>query len=343
VVIAIIAVLIALLLPAVQSAREAARRAQCVNNLKQLGLAAHNYESAQNAFPMGNRAYQFTPFSPADTAPCDVYIGHTAFNYMLPFLEGGNTYAAYNLTRPYNSVSNNTANKTQVKTFLCPSDTDALNDDGVYIPTVQNSYAMSRGKQETVAFSWGLTAYTNDPSGAYYSTCNFGGGDGLFGPENSVRISSVTDGTSNTFLFGEMSRFRNEPSASHFNFGNVAGYFAGPPWTGDSFWPNDARVTGVAYTVPAPNSPPDTTGQVAATCFAACVLPPDWGDPVLNAGGIAACRKLGQFAFRSLHPGGVNFVFADGSVRFIKDSINWSTYGALGTRAGGEVLSADQY
>src|SRR6476619_2545305 len=105
VVIAIIAVLISLLLPAVQSAREAARRAQCVNNLKQMALASHNYESAAGSFPMGNRAYAYT-FSSASPAPCTVYLGHSAFTYLMPFLEGGNTYNVFNLVRPYNSYAN---------------------------------------------------------------------------------------------------------------------------------------------------------------------------------------------------------------------------------------------
>ena len=77
--------------------------------------------------------------------------------------------------------------------------------------------------------NWALSAPLPDNTQKYPQTCNYGGGDGLFGPENSVKISDITDGTSNTFMFGEMSRFRNEPAGSFFNFGNVAGQWCGPP------------------------------------------------------------------------------------------------------------------
>jgi len=336
VVIAIIAVLISLLLPAVQSAREAARRAQCVNNLKQMALAAHNYESAAGSFPMGNRAY--AKAYPGASTPCEVYLGHSAFTYLMPYLEGGNTYNVFNLVRPYNSLSNLTEGLIKTATFLCPTDTIAGDDPDIqqFITTTQNSYAMNRGRMENIAFSWSpISGY--DPTAQYASTCNYGGGDGMFAPEESVRISGITDGTSNTFLFGEMSRFKNEPAGSNFNFGNVTSSFVGPPWTSDNpAWPGDVRVTSGAFVVPRLNAPADTTGNVIGSCFATAVFPPDW----IN---VPACLNLGQWAFRSLHPGGANFAFADGSVKFIKESINPLTYRALGTRALGEVVSADQF
>jgi prepilin-type N-terminal cleavage/methylation domain-containing protein/prepilin-type processing-associated H-X9-DG protein len=337
VVIAIIAILIALLLPAVQSAREAARRAQCVNNLKQTALAAHNYESATGTFPMGNRALPLY-FSPS-FGICDynAWLGHSAFVYILPYVENGNVYNAYNLQRPYSSYANVTGISVRVATFICPSDMDAAPSPAGDISPAQNSYGTSRGLQETIVFNWANTFPLPDPTGLYPQTCNYGGGDGMFGPEGSVRIPAVRDGLSNTFLFGEVSRFGNEPAGSTFYFANIAGFWIGPPWSASSpFWPGDLRITSGAYQVPRLNSPPDTTGAVFAACFATAFYPPDWIP-------VPACQNLGQFGFRSLHPGGANFAMADGSVKFIKNSIDLGTYRALGTRALGEVVSADQY
>ena len=78
-------------------------------------------------------------------------------------------------------------------------------------------------------------------------------------------------------------------------------------------------------------------------CFGVCIYPNDWFNPTVNASGLTACQNLGQWGFRSLHPGGTNFAFADGSVKFIKNSVDLNAYRALGTRAGSEVISADSY
>jgi prepilin-type N-terminal cleavage/methylation domain-containing protein/prepilin-type processing-associated H-X9-DG protein len=339
VVIAIIAVLIALLLPAVQAAREAARRAQCINNLKQIALAAHNYESANGTFPIGNRGLQLVyPGLP----PCGLSststdpIGHSAFVFILPYLEDSTVYNAFNIVRTYNSVSNGTGISTKVPTYICPSDSQAAPDPTGKIDVCQGSYGAARGLYETIAFNWATTATLPDPKGLYPGTCNEGPGDGMFSPEWAHSISQVTDGLSNTFLFGEMSRFRNEPPGSNFMFNLIGWFWAGPPWTGAPYWTNDIRPTGGATCVPKLNAPPDTTGDVQAACFATAVFPPDWIT-------VPACQQLGQWGFRSLHPGGGNFAMADGSVKFVKDGINIAAYRALGTRAGGEVLSADQY
>jgi prepilin-type N-terminal cleavage/methylation domain-containing protein/prepilin-type processing-associated H-X9-DG protein len=336
VVIAIIAVLIALLLPAVQSAREAARRAQCVNNLKQIALAAHNYESANGSFPFGHRGYQMAIAPGVPACSVGSLVGHNAFVYLLPYADGGNNYNAYNITLPYYLFQNVTAISIRVPMFVCPTDTDAAPATGDEISPSQGSYGASRGLQETIAFNWGNTA-PPDPTGQYFSTCNQGPGDGMFGTEATVKISAVADGLSNTFFFGEMSRFRDESGGSNFYFCNITGIWQGPPWTSSTpFWPGDTRITGGAYQVPKLNAPPDMTGNVLASCFATAFFPPDWVP-------VPACQNLGQFGFRSLHPGGGNFSMADGSVKFVKDGIDLRTYRALGTRAGGEVISDDQY
>jgi len=346
VVIAIIAVLIALLLPAVQAAREAARRAQCVNNLKQIALAAVNYESSNGTYPMG-----WSGFAPPNTYPglaaCQSNnpIGHTAFVYILPYLEGGASYNAWNLLRVYNSVTNNTGSNNKLASYVCPSDTPSAPDPTGDFPAAQASYAACEGTQEQLIWNWAIAAPLGS-SGQYANSCNQGPGDGAFGPDYAQRIAALTDGTSNTLFFGEMTRFINEPGGSNFQFNYAAGWWAGPPWTGASYWPSDTRITGLGTTIATPNSPPDLTGILLTTCVynSGAVFPPDLGNLSLNTlSPTFACTKWGQIAFRSLHPGGVNFAKADGSVMFIKNSIALTTYRALGTRAGGEVISSDQY
>jgi prepilin-type processing-associated H-X9-DG protein len=271
-------------------------------------------------------------------------MGHSAFVFILPYIEGNANYNAFNITRRTNYIGNDTATSTIVSAYICPSDTKATPPDPTYFAAeAQGSYATSRGRQENIGYNWALAAYP-DPNAPYYSTCNYGGGDGMFGPENSVKIGDVTDGLSNTFFFGEMSRFRNEPPGSPFNFAFSGSQYPGPVWSTSwpaqppfpTYWPNDWRVTSGAYVIPKLNTPADTTGNIYNACFATAAQPPDW----IN---VPACLQLGQYAFRSNHPGGANFVMADGSVRFIKDTIATTVYRGLGTRALGEVISADQY
>ena len=344
VVIAIIAVLISLLLPAVQSAREAARRAQCVNNLKQLALAAHNYESAQGTFPMGN-GYMY----PADQGgACSTawWHMHSAFNLMLPFIEGAARYSSYNFAIPGRAAAppglrTRRPRPPRSATYLCPSEPDYTKKswDPLITQYTHSSYAMSRGRDENIYFNWAVAAFP-DPGAVNFQSCNSTNGDGMFGADIGIRISAVTDGTSNTFLFGEVSRWPNEPASflmeANATFAaNVSQYYSGEvrPMTG-------------AFVIPQLNSPPDVDGSVTNACFGSAVVPPDWWNPTApnyNAAAAAACRKLGQWAFRSLHPGGANFAFADGSVHFVKNSVNYATYLGLGTRAAGEILSSDAY
>jgi prepilin-type N-terminal cleavage/methylation domain-containing protein/prepilin-type processing-associated H-X9-DG protein len=337
VVIAIIAVLIALLLPAVQAAREAARRAQCVNNLKQIALAAHNYESATGVFPMGNRYIDNTCFasgSLCDTANC--WFGHSAFGLIMPFIEGNAQYNALNYNFQANSSRNTTVYFAKQATYICPSDLPA---PPYTTPWAQGSYGMSRGTQENIYENWAATAFP-DPNAEQPGKCNAALGNGMFGAEASVRIAQVTDGTSNTTFFGETSRWRDDP-ARGFNWYHFTAVF-GTANTG-GYYSGDVRPQTGAFTFPDMNGQPDKTGtfinQVFCNCGSTNCIPSDWLDPKC----LSAVRKLGQFAFRSFHPGGCNFAMADGSVRFIKQTISTIPYMAVGTRQGGEVLSADSY
>jgi prepilin-type N-terminal cleavage/methylation domain-containing protein/prepilin-type processing-associated H-X9-DG protein len=343
VVIAIIAVLIALLLPAVQSAREAARRAQCVNNLKQIALACFNYESANGSFPMGNEP---TRFVDKVYGQCGGSYLYSVFSYIMPFMEQGASFASLNYSIPGDlyptltagSHPNFTALYTSISSYLCPSDTQAADDilTANYTARKQGSYAGNRGRYETLIFNWAVTS-NPDPSAPYYSACNYGGGDGMFGPNEVVKIQGVTDGTSNTLFFGEQTRFKNEPGNSQFSWVTLAAL-----WGDGYFYSGGSRITGGAYVVPKLNAPADTTGAIQSACITGnLVVPPDWLQNSVPPAG--PCIQFGQFGFHGLHPGGVNFAFADGSVKFLKESINLATYRALGTRALGEVISADQY
>jgi prepilin-type N-terminal cleavage/methylation domain-containing protein/prepilin-type processing-associated H-X9-DG protein len=340
VVIAIIAVLIALLLPAVQSAREAARRAQCVNNLKQIALASLNYESAQGSYPMGNRYIDNTSYATQIVCNNSSWFGHSAFCFILPFMEGTTLSNSVNFSWVANSASNTTAYLTKLSSYICPSDMIAPSVSAPYVNWAQCSYGMSRGTQENIYENWASTEFP-DPSGQQPNKCNAPLGNGMFGAEDVVRISAVTDGTSNTTLFGETSRGKNDPTkvvnwyyfTAAFNDVGIGGYgFSG-----------EVHIQTGAFTYPDINAPFDTTGQYLNAVFCGCgtktCIPSDWLDPKC----IQNVKRLGQFAFQSYHPGGVNFAFGDGSVKFVKQTINTFSLMALGTRAGGEVISSDAY
>lgn len=338
VVIAIIGVLVSLLLPAVQSAREAARRSQCVNNLKQLALAVANYESAHGAYPMGNRYIDNTSY--ASSTVCDSglsWFGHSAFNFMLPFVEATAQYNAINFQIVSNSARNTTGFGVVVASYICPSDlprdTDAFPPR---MPAAQCSYGMVRGTQENIYTNWAVSAFP-DPAAQNPKKCNAALGNGMFGAEASVKVSMVRDGTSNTAMFGEMCRFQDDTTTG-FNWYYFTAVF-GAASRGSS-WPGDLRPQTGAFTFPRINSPPDRTGTVISSIWGVCGsgagIPTDWLDP--------ACKQaltLGQWAFRSPHSGGANFAFGDGSVKFVKETISDQVYQAIGTRAGGEAISAD--
>ena len=342
VVIAIIGVLIGLLLPAVQAAREAARRAQCANNLKQMGLALHNYESSANTFPIG---YFNLTLSNGCNPNANVTNGHTWESYLLPFMENGALFNAVNFSRTYNSRSQFTAWGMQSSSYICPSDTPAeVLDPTQFLKTTPTSYAASAGTTEVMIYAY------DPPTNA--DRCGSIDCNGAFGVTQVTRGADFVDGLSSTIFLGETSRFPNEPAGSPFNFGNIGGLWQGPPWSGSAAW-GDTRFMALAYPVPRINSPP-AIGSAAWATFSGTAYPncllntsplatdqPSWA--LDRTTGQVPCRDMGQMGFRSLHPGMANFLMGDGSMKSLRESVNLTTYQALGTRRGGEVISGDAY
>ncbi len=331
VVIAIIGVLIALLLPAVQAAREAARRAQCVNNLKQLALGAANYESANGCYP------------PA-TVPTFPSIGFSDLVRLCPYLEQNAIYNATNFSLSYFMPANYTVAGTGFSALFCPSDPSAFEAMPIeYGPPnymqFHNHYAGVVGPWDSFGLVPGSTPglLAVDPQVTSHA----------FGPiiaGGPVTVASVTDGTSNTMMYSE---------------------------NGQGVFDNSTQGWMHQWNVGEP------TDWCLETRF-----PPNWGrhysDPS-NDPGNAALQQWAAFNAMSFHPGGVNTAFCDGSVHFLKDSINsWiipapqvngmptgasrnmgsngSDYGLilapgtqmgvyqkLSTRGGGEVISSNQY
>jgi prepilin-type N-terminal cleavage/methylation domain-containing protein/prepilin-type processing-associated H-X9-DG protein len=337
VVIAIIAVLIALLLPAVQAARESARRSQCLNNLKQIGLGLHNYHSVTDSFPIGMSQ---NPFSAACGAsnPLDYrgWAGWSALAQMLGQMEQQAIYNACNFAwNPTQnscgtttaSAVNTTAVNTIIASFVCPSDPNA---GLVRI----NSYQPSKGPTTSV---------------------NASTTPGLFARYTAYGVRSCTDGTSNTIAFAEVivgngvsgSTYRGNgtvkaAATGAVNLDSVQTNPAGVPAMFASCvtamktaanvnsdngyrWADGRQGFASMCTVATPNNP--------QAPFSGCRLDPTYtgsdSQQLTNAG--------------SLHPGGVNVTFGDGSVKFVKNSVAQTIWWGLGTKAGGEVISADAY
>jgi prepilin-type N-terminal cleavage/methylation domain-containing protein/prepilin-type processing-associated H-X9-DG protein len=337
VVIAIIAVLIALLLPAVQAAREAARRASCVNNLKQMGLAIANYESVNGAYPMGTFRQ-----SPNFGQNCGVSYFYTWSDYIWPFMEQNQLAQSMNFTAPYNSVRQFTAFGSKVQAYVCPSDTPNTPSPAGSILSTQVSYAGVEGLTDTMLYWWGYPA----PGNPNQDRCGVIDSEGVFGQAGkSLTIAAVTDGTSNTAYVGEWSRFPNEPGGSVMNFGYMGGaWFGSRVFGGTDPWTNDAIPMGIQSMVPKLNSPANLTnasgamgaggGPFGTTQYSFGNAPGWISDPTCT-------NNLGQFGFRSFHPGGANFLFGDGSVKFVKNTINLTTYRAIATISLGEIVSSD--
>jgi len=321
VVIAIIAVLISLLLPAVQSAREAARRAQCVNNLKQLALACHNYADANTVLPPGHRTAVFGTFQ-TFVLP---YLEQTALSnsynhygrYWAPGTTSGGGNGPANGIR-YGSVFNLTVTRSLINSLLCPSDEQKPSNTSVYNGVTWHNYTVNFGQSDiyqdlgTVPGGYAVGRYANAPwAGAPFSDSDK---SQSFYPSRGMcyGFGNITDGTSNTLLAGEVIKGQGA---------DLRGF----TWWGDA-------VSSSAYL--APNSPLPDVQNAAGYCDFNVKNPPCMA---------ATTAFPPTYAWRSKHPGGVNMAFCDGSVKFIKNTINIFTWRALGTANGGEVVSADAY
>jgi len=337
VVIAIIAVLIALLLPAVQAAREAARRSGCVNNLKQIGLGLHNYHSTYDCFPMANGISNAVDGSNWHGPSVLVFllnnIEQQAMFNAYNFSGGGVTGAAINYTAMCTTVT-----LSRVASFICPSDTS-----GPSTYTYGTNYDCSIGPQFN--FNWA-------------GRTSSGAGVGMFVDRFPFGIKDCSDGSSNTVAFGEA--LIGDNSAATFN---QAEYYNCNPWpsgtnsgdgsASDSVMPNPAAVTFLNTYISTCNKAKAAAaqtgqsndrnslwaaGRMAQGPITSMLTTPNFmgGDCNEDAGG-------GMYAMRSRHSGGVNTLFADGSVKFIKNSISQTTWWALGTKAGGEVIDASSF
>ncbi len=324
VVIAIIAVLIALLLPAVQAAREAARRIQCTNNVKQIGLAIHSYHSAFETLPPVGSVDPTGNSTGSGKVPQTASVHLRLTNY----LEQRALYDAYNfmlgdVTNGSSIPANTTVMANLVPGYLCPSDGN---------PGSAESLAVGYSAQVTCvnyAINGGVNRQYNGgtPTGVAWWL----GGNSFYG--SRIRMASITDGTSNTAAFSEWIKGKsgqNSPgpnlvyaipqyaNGGPLNDYNLCKSSTTPLWDfkGEYWTLQDTGRGGPYYHVMPPNQP-------------GCAVSAAFGN---------VDSFIGPSSF---HPGGVNVLLLDGSVRFVKSGIDLTTWNALGTRAGGEVISAD--
>jgi prepilin-type N-terminal cleavage/methylation domain-containing protein/prepilin-type processing-associated H-X9-DG protein len=347
VVIAIIAVLVGLLLPAVQKVREAANRSKCGNNLKQMGLALHHYHDTYSQFPPAKINSGSSSFGKKSTSfypkqPYKVY-NHTGFVLLLPFIEQDNLYKQYNFDYPSCksswggslptyplltcddlakmdvSQANADVVGTRIPIYECPSDDkppDPITD------TVMNdkcgAYARTNARRSNYLFA---TAHATDytPSYPYWENPRY---VGAFGTNGAARLAEIKDGTSSTIAIGESRQKHVSTSyGPYWGSGTHTAVHGYTPWCD----PNNCPYPSLNTSTPRGFNVNFPYGEVVY----------DYKD----------YRAELQYAwgFGSWHPGGANFLFCDGSVKLIGDKIDYLIFQALSTIANGEVIDASAF
>jgi prepilin-type N-terminal cleavage/methylation domain-containing protein/prepilin-type processing-associated H-X9-DG protein len=351
VVIAIIAVLVGLLLPAVQKVREAANRMSCSNNLKQIGLALHNYENVHGCFP--NDQEQFKDPGDLGAVPNAISsgnanVGHCVFTFILPYIEQDNIYKQLDVTKSvFNLVNlppstdpqyngNNPAFTTSIKTYICPSSP---------APQVINFYNCFFGPpgwglnpaclNPAPDSEWGRTDYGALPGfhgslidGFCPAMQNAKGETGTIrndGPGRKPRIADILDGTSNTLIVGE-------DGARPIGYNRKRQVFSADYNDGVGFLPVDGII-----------NPAGGGGGAWGDPFAFFHLAGARADDSGRRGGPCIMNCTSDNELYSFHSGGINGLFGDGSVRFLNENTNTCVVIALITRAGGEIIDATQY
>jgi prepilin-type N-terminal cleavage/methylation domain-containing protein len=326
VVIAIIAVLIGLLLPAVQRVREAAARSRCQNNIKQLALAVHNFESAHGHYPPS----MYAPVGATFTTNNGSWSVH---GRILHFIEQGNAGVRVNLELAWDLQLATGVPQSRIPVFLCPSEVNdrvRTNAAGPYV------YPLNYG------FNFGTWLVWNPATGQ--------GGDGVFFPNARLGPTAISDGLSNTLMVAEVRAFtpysRNlaapGPPLPPADAAAVAALVAAAPDkkmgvdinsnTGHTEWP-DGRVHHSGFTTVLTPNTAVASGMPGV---------PNWADVnLMQEGRSATIPSYAAITARSYHPGLVNVGLMDGSVRSVRDGIDLATWRALGTRSGGEVLGSN--
>ena len=365
VVIAIIAVLVALLLPAVQSAREAARRSSCSNNLKQLGLAIHNYESSFQSLPSSS-LYPCPAINPITGSQTCWGFGVSPLVAILPYIEQGTIYSAYNVqlgvygsfppstAGPITWWANTTVFNMQLAVFLCPSDSKILKQPVTnYVANIGGPFILNGYSGPFVPLNPNMT---DNGNGTYtpwvYPYSQNTGPTGL---------SAILDGTSNTALWSEAVTGTNLPvTAGSGRIPELRGFFPTNFYTSWNQIPVPAVGNEVLRFIAACNAIP--VGTLAVTTNGSSLRGTSWQMSLpyyanyqmynhMSGPNTRSCANVqvdnigldvyGTSPATCYHSGGVNVGFADGSVRFIKETVSLPTWWAVGTRNGNEAINAN--